>query len=155
MNKAVLALVAAMLASPALANTLIHNANGIQVGPDGKLQRFESLLIDDEGKVIRTFTKVQNPAHTGPRIDARGRTLLPGLIDAHGHVMGLGLGAIQVDLTGTASREELQSRLRAYAAANPGSGWIIGRGWNQECGPTSACRPRRTSMPSSPIARYG
>ena len=75
MNKALLALAAVMLASPGLANTLIHNANGIQVGPDGKLQRFESLLIGDDGKVIGTFTKVQDPAHEGPRIDAEGRTI--------------------------------------------------------------------------------
>src|SRR5918997_2387101 len=129
------ALSIALLASPALADTLIHNANGIQVGADGKLQRFESLLIGDDGKVVRTFTKVQNPAHKGPRIDAGGRTLLPGLIDAHGHVMALGLGAIQLDLTGTASLGELQSRLKDYSAANPGSGWIIGRGWNQELWP--------------------
>ncbi len=133
MLKAVLALAAALLASPALADTLIHNANGIQVGPDGKLQRFEALLISDKGKVVQTFTKVQNPhAPNAARIDAQGRTLLPGLIDAHGHVMGLGLGAIQLDLTGTASRGELQRRLVAYDAANPGSSWIIGRGWNQE-----------------------
>ncbi len=129
----------ALLASPALANTLIHNANGIQVGPDGKLQRFESLLIDDEGKVIQTFTKVQNPAHNGPRIDAQGRTLLPGLIDAHGHLidspgadMGLGLLLIQLDLTGSQSIAEVQRRLREYAAANPDVPWITGRGWNQE-----------------------
>jgi predicted amidohydrolase YtcJ len=134
MHKAIYALLA-LLASPALADTLIHNANGMQVGADGKLQRFESLLIGDDGKVVRTFTKVQNPAHNGPRIDAQGRTLLPGLIDAHGHVMALGLGAIQLDLTGTASREELQARIKDYAAANPVAGWIVGRGWNQELWP--------------------
>src|SRR5687768_2465125 len=115
MLKAVLALAAALLASPALADTLIHNANGIQVGADGKLQRFESLLIGDDGKVVRTFTKVQNPAHSGPRIDAQGRTLLPGLIDAHGHVidapgegMGLGLVALRLDLSATGSIADLQ-----------------------------------------------
>ena len=136
----------ALLASPApfssaaLANTLIHNANGIQVGPDGKLQRFESLLIDDNGRVIRTFTKVQNPHAPGARrVDAQGRTLLPGLIDAHGHLidspgadMGLGLLLLQLDLTGAKSLADVQQRLAAYAAANPGDGWITGRGWNQE-----------------------
>ncbi len=131
MLRTILALNAALLATPALADTLIHNANGIQVGADGKLQRFESLLIGDDGKVIRTFSKVRSPAHSGPRIDAQGRTLLPGLIDAHGHVMGLGLAALRLDLTGTGSLAELQSRLQDYAAANP-DGWIVGRGWNQE-----------------------
>jgi predicted amidohydrolase YtcJ len=138
MNKLLCALLAllaspALTSPPALADTLIHNANGIQVAADGKLQRFDSLLIGDDGKVIGTFTKVQNPhAPNATRIDAQGRTLLPGLIDAHGHVMALGLGAIQLDLTGTASRGELQERLRTYATNNPGARWIIGRGWNQE-----------------------
>jgi predicted amidohydrolase YtcJ len=135
MHKTVLALVALMLASPALADTLIHNANGMQVRADGKLQRFESLLIGDDGKVIRTFTAAQKPRAATVHIDAQGRTLLPGLIDAHGHVMALGLGAIQLDLTGTASLDELQERLKRYAADNAGGGWIIGRGWNQEMWP--------------------
>ena len=131
MHKPLFALLA-LLATPALADTLIVNANGIQVGADGQLQRFESLLIGDDGKVVRTFTKVENPAHKGPRIDAQGRTLLPGLIDAHGHVTGLGQAALRLDLTGTTSLADLQARLKAYAAANPGGGWIQGRGWNQE-----------------------
>jgi predicted amidohydrolase YtcJ len=139
MHRTLIALLAALLSAPAAAETLIHNANGIQVGADGKLQRFEALLIGDDGKVVRTFTKVQSPAHSGPRIDAQGRTLLPGLIDAHGHVidapgegMGLGLVALRLDLSATGSIADLQKRLAAYAQANPDAPWIIGRGWNQE-----------------------
>jgi predicted amidohydrolase YtcJ len=137
MHKALVALAAALLATPALADTLIGNANGIQVGADGRLQRFSSLLIGDDGKVVGIYGKGQNVplAKVGTRIDAGGRTLLPGLIDAHGHVMGLGLGAMQLDLTGTASLAELQERLRRYAADNPGTGWLTGRGWNQELWP--------------------
>ncbi|MBA2467248.1 MAG: amidohydrolase family protein [Sphingomonas sp.] len=140
MHKPLCALIALLaspvcLASAALADTLIHNANGIQVGAGGKLQRFQALLIGDDGRVKRTFSAAQNPAAATVRFDAGGRTLLPGLIDAHGHVMALGLGAIQLDLTGTASLGELQSRLKQYADANPGGGWIIGRGWNQELWP--------------------
>jgi predicted amidohydrolase YtcJ len=65
-------------------------------------------------------------------VDGGGRTLLPGLIDAHGHVMALGFGALQLDLTGTTSLADFQQRLKAYAAANPYAKWILGRGWNQE-----------------------
>lgn len=132
MHKPLLALAAAFLATTANADTLIHNANGIQVDAQGKIQRFESLLIGDDGKVVRTFTKVQNPGGGAVRIDAQGRTLLPGLIDAHGHVMGLGQTASILDLTGTRSLEELQQRLKDYAAANPSDPWLLGRGWNQE-----------------------
>ena len=133
MHRSLIALAAALLSTSATAGTLILNANGIQVGPDGKLQRFESMLIGDDGKVIQTFTKVQNPhAPDAIRIDAQGRTLLPGLIDAHGHFFGLGQAALTLDLTGSKSLAELQQRLAAHAAANPGGGWIVGRGWNQE-----------------------
>jgi hypothetical protein len=68
-------------------------------------------------------------------LDARGRTLLPGFIDAHGHVIELGLHALQLDLVGTSSLGELQQRLKAYAAAHPDAKWILGAGWNQELWP--------------------
>jgi predicted amidohydrolase YtcJ len=61
--------------------------------------------------------------------------LLPGLIDAHGHVTELGFSALQLDLVGTTSLSDLQQRLRTYAAAHPDARWIIGRGWNQELWP--------------------
>jgi predicted amidohydrolase YtcJ len=132
-----LALLAALLASPAFADTLVTNVNGVQVGTDGKLQRFRALTFDDAGKVRAV---IENPelvrlANITRHVDGGGRTLLPGLIDAHGHVMGLGLGALQLDLTGTTSVSDLQERLRAYAAGNPNAPWIIGRGWNQELWP--------------------
>ena len=129
------ALAFALLATPAAADTWIVNVNGIQVGADGKLQRFTGLLVGDDGKVIRTTGPLDDIGVRGQRIDGGGRTLLPSLIDAHGHVMGLGLSAIQLDLVGTSSLTELQQRLRVYAAANPNDAWIVGRGWNQELWP--------------------
>ena len=136
MRKALLAAVAVLLSSPALATTLIENARGIQVGPDGKLDRFRGLVINDQGKVVQVLRG--SAAAVMPidrRIDAGGRTLLPGLIDAHGHVMALGFSALQLDLTGVRSLEEMQQRLKAYATANPQARWILGRGWNQELWP--------------------
>ena len=139
MNRSLLALAAALLSTSAMADTLVHNANGIQVGADGKLQRFTALVIGDDGKVKNVLASVDNVrlANITHSIDLQGQTLLPGLIDAHGHFFGLGNAALTLDLTGTASLAELQQRLAAYAAANPGSGWIIGRGWNQEMWPDS------------------
>ena len=136
MRKTLIALAAALLATPTLADTLVSNVNGIQVGPDGKLQHFSALLIGDDGKVVRTFA-VGEPLSelAADAIDGRGRTLLPGLIDAHGHVLSLGFSALQLDLTGTSSLDDLKQRLRAYAAAHPDARWIVGRGWNQELWP--------------------
>ena len=128
-------LLAALLAPPALADTLIDNTNGLQVEASGKLQRFTGLVVGDDGRVKRLLSAADARPAAAERIDAGGKTLLPGLIDAHGHVMGLGLTAIQLDLVGTESLEELQQRLRDYAAARPNDPWIVGRGWNQELWP--------------------
>src|SRR5678815_4090498 len=120
MRNVFLAAAAALLASPAWSNTLIDNVNGIQVGPNGKLQHFWALLIGDDGKVLRTIDKLDNiRLNVQQTVDGGGKTLLPGLIDAHGHVMGLGMAALQLDLVGAGSITELQQRLRTYAAAHP------------------------------------
>ena len=136
MRKALLAAITVLLSSPAIATTLIENAQGIQVGPDGKIDRFRGLVVNDEGKVVQVLRGTAAPVMLfDRRIDAGGRTLLPGLIDAHGHVMAIGFSALQLDLTGTRSLEDLQQRLKAYAAAHPQARWILGRGWNQELWP--------------------
>ena len=135
MRNTLLALAALLASSTALADTLVTNVNGIQVGADGKLERFTGILIGEDGKVKRLLHGEMLKLRDTRVVDARGRTVLPGLIDAHGHVMGLGFSALQLDLTGTASLADLQSRLKAYADANPQARWILGRGWNQELWP--------------------
>ncbi|HET9811615.1 MAG TPA: amidohydrolase [Sphingomicrobium sp.] len=132
---AIAALIAAVLASPALADTLIDNANGMQVDAAGKLQHFTAILIGDDGKVVRLLGPGEARPEADIIVDAHGRTLLPGLIDAHGHVMDLGMAALNLNLTGTSSIADLQQRLRAYAADNPDAKWIVGFGWNQELWP--------------------
>jgi predicted amidohydrolase YtcJ len=135
MRKSLLALAATLFASAAYPETLINNVNGIQVGPDGKLQHFTGLLIGDDGRVEEVLNGPPPAVRYPHIIDGGGQTLLPGLIDAHGHVMGLGFSALQLDLVGTSSLADLQQRLKAYAAAHPDARWIIGRGWNQELWP--------------------
>jgi predicted amidohydrolase YtcJ len=138
MKTRLLALVAALLASPAFADTLVTNANGIQVDASGNVQHFTGLLIANDGKVAEVLNGPPPAVGYDHVVDLGGRTLLPGFIDGHGHVMELGFDALQLDLVGTASLQELQQRLKAYAAAHPGNGWIKGAGWNQELWPTKA-----------------
>jgi predicted amidohydrolase YtcJ len=133
-----LALIAALLASPASAETLISNVNGVQVGADGKLQHFTGLLVGDDGRVKEVLNGPPPIVRYPNIIDGGGRTLLPGLIDAHGHVLGLGFSALQLDLVGTSSLDDLKQRLKAYAAAHPDARWIQGRGWNQELWPNKS-----------------
>jgi predicted amidohydrolase YtcJ len=130
-----LALSATFLSSPAAADTLFDYVNGIQVDAAGRLEHFSAVLVGDDGKVIRLI----HPGEARPKasriVNEQERTMLPGFIDAHGHVMELGRDALQLDLIGTRSLAELQQRLRDYAAAHPNAKWIIGAGWNQELWP--------------------
>ena len=140
------ALAALALPVPAMASGVIDNVNGIALDASGKVVRFRALLIDDEGKVEKLLPgRYEDPPRKkklkkgeswpkGPdfKLDGAGKTLIPGLIDAHGHVMDMGLAFITLDLSGTGSLAEAQARIRAYAAANPARKWIIGTGWNQE-----------------------
>jgi predicted amidohydrolase YtcJ len=134
MNRLLLFLAALLPgATPAPADILVDNVNGYTLRGDGTLARFQGMWIGDDGRVRQLFEAGdRRPARTAFRIDGRGRTLIPGIIDAHGHVMGLGMGALLIDLSDTNSLEEAQARIRAYAAANPTPRWIVGRGWNQE-----------------------
>ena len=132
----VLAALAVALCSPVAvsANLLVTNANGLTLDASNTVVRFGALLVGDDGKVVRTYprgARIAVPAGA-KQLDAGGKTLMPGLIDAHGHIMELGFNALAVDVSGTASLEAALAKIKAYAAANPEARWIVGSGWNQE-----------------------
>ena len=142
-----LLLSAILISAAAQADTIVENVNGITLTAEGKVQRFVGMLIGDDGKIIRLMT-VKDPPPAPPkckkgqpcayppqpkfRLDGKGRTLLPGLIDGHGHVMGLGEQALSLNLNAATSLEDALTRIKAYAVANPNTKWIRGGGWNQE-----------------------
>lgn len=119
-------------AVPASADTLIDNIEGIALDETGKVSRFSALWIDDDGRVKQLVERGAKRPQTDYYVDGKGAYLISGLIDAHLHVMGIGFGAMTLDLSGTTSLEQAQALIAEYAAANPGRRWIIGRGWNQE-----------------------
>ena len=126
---------AALGATPAAARLLIVNANGYTLDAAGTLVRFGALLVGDDGRVAATFPNGAPLPAIGPqdtRLDVHGKTLLPGLIDAHGHVMELGFRALAVDLSDTRSLDAALAKVKAYAEANRQARWIVGSGWNQE-----------------------
>src|SRR5690606_6645585 len=64
-------------------------------------------------------------------IDLQGRTLTPGLIEGHGHIMGIGYNEMNLDLMEVENYDELIDMVReAVEKAEPGE-WIVGRGWHQ------------------------
>jgi len=123
-----------LAAAPAHADSLIDNVNGLTLTKGGKVERFTGLVIDKDGKVAKLLQRGDKRPDRGLdfRYDGKGRVLMPGLIDGHGHVMELGFKAMSLDLTAAKSLDEAKAMLAAYAKANPDRPWIIGAGWNQE-----------------------
>ncbi|MEM1132815.1 MAG: amidohydrolase family protein [Pseudomonadota bacterium] len=121
------------LAPAAYADTLIDNVNGITLDREGELIRFTGLIFDDDGRVTQLLERRDDrPEDIDYKLDGKGKTLIPGMVDAHGHIMDLGFQALTLDLSQITSLEEAQAAIADYAALYPNRPWIIGRGWNQE-----------------------
>ncbi len=122
-----------IVSNAALADGLVDNVNGISMDADGKVIHFTGLLIGKDGKVTKLLMSGdKRPDRPDWLSNQKGRTLLPGFIDAHGHVLELGFRALELDLSDTNSLDEAKAKIAAYVAANPEKKWILGGGWNQE-----------------------
>ena len=126
------AALALLSAGAAQADTMVINVNGVTIDEQGQPQRFAALQFGADGKIKAVFQSKDKRPKTDYQIDGKGRTMIPGLIDAHLHVMQVGFAALTLDLSETKSLAEAQAKIRAYAAAHPDRAWITGRGWNQE-----------------------
>jgi len=115
------------------ADTMIENAKGYTLNQQQKLIRFDALVFDGSGKItaVGSGAKLRQQFPQARRIDIHGKTLLPGLIDAHGHVLALGHRQAQLNLRETRSLSEAQERIRDYARRFPQQRWILGGEWNQ------------------------
>ncbi len=113
------------------APTLVESVQGYTLQND-KIASFSGLVFD-QGKVLETGDAAALRAKypDAKRIDGLGKTLLPGLIDAHGHVFRLGFKTTEISLSGTKSLQEAQGQIRDYAQKNPQRQWLLGYGWNQ------------------------
>ncbi|KZS41206.1 amidohydrolase [Aquimarina aggregata] len=111
------------------ADLLVLNANIYTVDDDKP--KAEAFVIKD-GKFIavgtsETLMKQYNVSDT---LDANGKTIVPGLIDAHCHFYRLGLQQQKVDLRGTKSYDEVLERIVSFQKEN-NVAFITGRGWDQ------------------------
>jgi len=122
-----------LVPAAAHADSLIENVNGMTLDSEGNVIRFTAMLVDDDGKVKQLLDRRdKRPRDVDFQFDGKGRTLIPGFFDAHGHVMGMGFGALTLDLSETKTLAEALAKIAQYAADNPSRQWIIGNGWNQE-----------------------
>ncbi|WP_203565777.1 amidohydrolase [Alteromonas hispanica] len=112
------------------AATLVSNVKGYTLNDKGNLIQFSNLVMD-EGKVVALDVQPKN-YDIESTIDGGGKVMLPGLIDAHGHLLGLGANLLEVNLRESTSAANAAKMVADYAFANTTQQWITGRGWNQE-----------------------
>ena len=147
----------ALLVAPvaALADTLVDNVNGVTIDEAGRVQTFAALVFGEDGRIVSVHARKDKLPKTRYRIDGQGRTMIPGLIDAHLHVMGLGFASLTLDLSGTRSLAEAQAKIAAYAAANPDRAWIVGRQVVQPLRLHHARNAHTRRLTRRPAARHG
>jgi len=111
------------------ADLLVFNANVYTVNDEfGKAEAF--VVKDGKFLEVGTSQDLQDKYEFSKKIDAEGKAVYPGLIDAHAHFYGLGMQQQRVDLTGTKSFEEVVTRIVEFQEKN-NSDFIVGRGWDQ------------------------
>ncbi len=94
--------------------------------------RAEALAVaGDRVAGIGTREYIERKFRAKNTIDLGGKTILPGLIDAHCHLYGLGLSRLTVDLVASHSEKEAVERVSQRAAISSPEQWIRGRGWDQ------------------------
>ncbi|HEV8361997.1 MAG TPA: amidohydrolase family protein [Gemmatimonadaceae bacterium] len=131
-------LAALILLAPSLAQTqrapadlIVTNARIYTVDPS---RPFVEAMVVANGRVVFTGPARAAMTYRGSStrvLDAEGQTIIPGMIDAHVHLLGLGTALRTVDLVGTTSYDQIIQRVAARAKEVPAGTWITGRGWDQ------------------------
>ncbi len=106
---------------------------------DSAFGKAEAFAVRD-GKLLAVGTDadIQGKYQSSQMIDAGGKAVFPGFIDAHAHFVRYGESLFTAGLFGCASWEEVVERVRKFAAAHPGQPWVLGRGWDQNKFPGKA-----------------
>ncbi|HRO27461.1 MAG TPA: amidohydrolase, partial [Luteimonas sp.] len=99
-----------------------------------------AMVWDESGRILAVGDAGDLAARhpRARRIDLGDATVIPGLIDAHAHIVGLGLALTRVDLVGTGSKQEILDRLQAFEQDLPPGEWLLGGGWDQNDWPEKA-----------------
>lgn len=108
---------------------LVINATVYTV--DDEFSVAEAVAVRD-GKIVAVGStqELQKAYEAGEVLDAQGKTVIPGLIDAHAHFYGFGMQLQTVNLVGTTSFAEVVERVVAFQEQE-NADFIVGRGWDQ------------------------
>src|SRR5262245_27081310 len=145
---------AAESASARPADLVIRNANIYTVAHARPKAR---ALAVAGSRIVAVGEDADVRAYIGPRsrvLDLSGRTVLPGLIDAHGHMLNLGNRLSDVDVVGTRSYADVVARVAERAKRTPRGAWILGRGWDQNDWRETAMphhQPLSRAVPDHPV----
>lgn len=104
-----------------------------------------------EGGVVTHVLDTDDPSLSGRRVRLEGATVLPGLVDAHLHLDGVGLGARTLDLTGARSPEAVAEAVDAAASVAAPGAWIRGRGWDHHRFPGGALPAAGLDLADHPV----
>ena len=128
----VMAVVLATCMPPAIAEVTVLTAATIRT-MDPARPVAGAMAFDDAGAFLAVGEAGALHARwpDATRLDLGSATVIPGLIDAHGHVAGLGLSRMRVELEGTRDKAEVLARLRAFSDSLQPGDWLLGRGWDQ------------------------
>lgn len=111
------------------ADLVVYNAKIYTV--NDKFEVAEAMAIKD-GKIlgVGNTADIRKQYSATEEVDANGKAIYPGFIDAHAHFFGYGESLQSADLRGTTSWEEVIQRVSDFAKTHP-DGWLTGRGWDQ------------------------
>lgn len=131
---------------PAPATLVLRNGKVVTV--DAAMPEAQAIAIRGD-RIVAVGTNQSIQAYVGSAtevIDLRGQLAIPGLVESHGHFMGLGQSKLTLDLMDVKDWDEIVAMVAAAAKqAKPGE-WILGRGWHQEKW-TSAPKPNVEGFP--------
>jgi predicted amidohydrolase YtcJ len=138
------------------ARVLIHNAKFYTFDPGNTVIDPGAIAVSAEGKILALGDSeaMLQMFPVAKQIDLGGKSVLPGLIDSHGHLYGLAVSFTRVNLVGTRSRAEVMARLRESEAGLRDGEWLLGRGWDQNNWPEQAFPNRQdldAEFPDRPV----
>ena len=116
-----------------------------------------SAIAVRDGRILFAGSDREAVALRGPRtqvINGAGRTVIPGMVDAHAHLLGLGTSLRNVQLAGSRSYDEVIARTVARARAMKPGEWILGRGWDQNLWPDKQFPTHEAlsrALPNNPV----
>jgi len=110
-------------------DVIVYNAKVYTV--NSKFDTVEAFAVKN-GKILALgkSDEIKGKYNSKEEINAEGKAVYPGFIDAHAHFYGYGQSLQTADLRETKSWDEVLARLTAFAKTHP-DGWLIGNGWDQ------------------------